>query len=379
MKIRRVIALARKEFFHLLRDSRSLMAAIGIPVVMMFLYCYSLSLDVNHIPTAVMDYSRTPESRELIDRFRASTYFDLEGYAGNYRQIEGSIEEGKAVIGLVIPYDYARKLKNPSAQATFQLLMDGSDPQRATTALGYSNMIAQTYASEIMEDRIAALGAKTLQPPVEAAAHVWYNPALRSKNFIIPGLIALIMAILSAFLTSLTIAREWENNTMELLISTPVKPLEVIVGKLIPYFCVGVLDTAIIIVTGRYVFDVPVKGDLVLLGLFVLVFLLGVLSMGILVSASSRSQLVASQTALMVTYLPSVLLSGFVFFIPGMPVFLQVLSYIFPARYFVSALKGIYLKAVGLEILWPQLVYLLIFDLLIIRLASARFVKKLAK
>jgi len=379
LKIRRVIALARKEFFHLLRDSRSLMAAIGIPVVMMFLYCYSLSLDVNHIPTAVMDYSRTPESRELIDRFRASTYFDLEGYAGNYRQIEGSIEEGKAVIGLVIPYDYARKLKNPSAQATFQLLMDGSDPQRATTALGYSNMIAQTYASEIMEDRIAALGAKTLQPPVEAAAHVWYNPALRSKNFIIPGLIALIMAILSAFLTSLTIAREWENNTMELLISTPVKPLEVIVGKLIPYFCVGVLDTAIIIVTGRYVFDVPVKGDLVLLGLFVLVFLLGVLSMGILVSASSRSQLVASQTALMVTYLPSVLLSGFVFFIPGMPVFLQVLSYIFPARYFVSALKGIYLKAVGLEILWPQLVYLLIFDLLIIRLASARFVKKLAK
>lgn len=377
MSHKRIWAIARKEFFHLFRDIRSLIAAIGIPLVMMFLYCYSLSLDVNHIPTAVMDYNRTSLSRDLIDKFRSSGYFDIIGYVNNYREMQNKIDRGKAVLGLVIPYDYAKKLKNVYSQVPVQILLDGTDPQRATTAMGYSMLIAQNYSAELLKERLSALGFGNVTIPLDPRIHVWYNPALRSKNFIIPGLIALIMAILSAFLTALTISREWENNTMELLISTPVKSMEVIIGKLIPYYCVGILDILIIILAGRYVFDVPVKGSLLLLALFVLVFLLGVLSLGILVSASTRTQLLASQTAMMLTYLPSVLLSGFVFFIPGMPKFLQFLSFLFPARYFVSALKGIYLKAVDLTILWPQLLLLLLFDFIIISIAAKRFVKKL--
>ena len=377
MNLRRTLAIARKEFLHVLRDPRSLVAAIGIPVFMMFLYCYSLSLDVDHIPTVVMDHSGTAESRDFVDRFRASGYFDILRQVSTYHDLQRSLDSGEAVMAIVLPWDFALKLKDVRASVPVQVLLDGTDPTRASISQGYTMLIGQTYGAEQLAERAAILGRQKVKQPMTARTRIWYNPSLESKQTIIPSLVAIIMAILAAFLTSLTISREWENGTMELLISTPVKSHEVVFGKLIPYFFIGLFDTTVIIIAGWTVFGVMVKGSLLLLSLFVSVFLFGVLTFGILISVVTRSQLVSSQVALMATYLPSILLSGFVFFIPAMPTPLQVLSHITPARYFVTALRGIYLKAVGLEVLMPELLFLLAFDVLVLVAASRRFVKKL--
>lgn len=377
MNLRRMLAIARKEFLHVIRDPRSLIAAIGIPVFMMFLYCYSLSLDVDHIPTVVMDYSRTSRSRDFVDRFRASGYFDIVRQVGSYREVQASLDGGEAVMAIVIPWDFANRLADVRGTAPVQVLLDGTDPTRGSIAQGYTMLIGQTFGAEELAERAAKLGRPKVRQPMMARPRIWYNPSLESRQTIIPALVAIIMAILAAFLTSLTFSREWENGTMELLISTPVKPHEVVLGKLIPYFVIGAFDSAVIIVAGWYVFGVVVKGSLLLLSLFVGVFLFGVLTFGMMISVVTRSQLVSSQVALMATYLPSILLSGFVFFIPAMPVPLKMLSHIVPARYFVEALRSVYLKAVDLHVLAPQLLFLLAFDVLVLVVASRRFVKKL--
>lgn len=369
--------MMRKEFLHVVRDVRSLFAAVGIPVFLMFLYCYSLSLDVDHIPTVVLDQSRTAESRDFIERFRCSGYFDIVRYVDTERAIQEALDGGKAVMALVLPYDFATRLADPRATVGVQVLLDGTDPTRASVAQGYTAQIGQSYSAEQLAARVAQLGRQRLNPPMAAVPRIWYNPSLASRPTIIPALVAIIMAILAAFLTSLTISREWENGTMELLISTPVKPFEVVFGKLVPYFCIGAVDSGIIVLAGWLWFGVPVKGSLWLLSLFVAVFLTGVLTFGIFISVVTRSQLVSSQVALMSTYLPSILLSGFVFFIPAMPWALRMLALITPARYFVTALRGIYLKSVGLDVLWPELTVLLVYDALVLFAASKRFVKKL--
>lgn len=377
MSRRRLLAIIRKEFLHIFRDPRSLIAAIGIPVIMMFLYCYSLSLDVNRIPTAVLDLSHSSRSRDLIERFASSGYFQIQRYVQNNRELQNALDSGECVIGIVIPSRFSSLVKKISSAIPVQILVDGTDPQRGSVSMGYSMLIGQTISTELLAERMTLMGAGKIVTPVEARPRIWYNPSLRSKNFIIPGLIAIIMAILAALLTSLTLSREWENGTMELLISTPVKPQEVIFGKLIPYFCLGLVDTIIIMLAGRFLFDVPVKGSLPLVALFVLSFLVGVLTLGIYISAVTRAQLLSSQTSMLVTYLPSIQLSGFVFYIPGMPKIIQLISYLVPARHFVTSLKGIYLKAVDLRVLWPELLFLLLFDLLILFAATRRFVKKL--
>lgn len=377
MRGRRLPAIVRKEFLHILRDPRSLIAAIGIPIFMMFLYCYSLSLDVNNIPTAVLDLSRTAQSRDLVERFRGSGYFQILRYVRNNRELQKSLDHGECVMGLVIPYDYASRLRRIHSTVPVQVLVDGTDPQRASVSLGYSLRIGQALSSELLAERLHILGLGEIVTPIEPVPRIWYNPSLRSKNFIIPGLVAIIMAILASFLTSLTLSREWENGTMELLISTPVKSHEVIFGKLIPYFCIGMVDTAIIIASGRFIFDVPVKGSIPLVILFVVAFLTGVLTLGILISAVTRAQLLSSQMSMLITYLPSIQLSGFVFYIPGMPKIIQLISFVVPARHFVTSLKGLYLKAVDLRVLWPELLLLLLFDVVVLVAANRRFVKKL--
>ena len=377
MNPRRTLAMMRKEFLHVVRDQRSLFAAVGIPVFMMFLYCYSLSLDVDHIPTVVLDQSKTAESRDFVERFRCSGYFDIVRHVDTNRQVQWALDRGEAVMALVLPWDFATRLKDPRATVEVQVLLDGTDPTRASIGQGYTALIGQSYSAEVLAARVAQLGRPRLNTPMAAVPRIWYNPSLASRPTIIPALVAIIMAILAAFLTSLTISREWENGTMELLISTPVKPAEVVFGKLVPYFCIGVVDSAIIVLAGWVWFGVPVKGSLLLLALFVAVFLVGVLTFGIFISAVTRSQLVSSQAALMSTYLPSILLSGFVFFIPAMPWALRMLARITPARYFVTALRAVYLKSVGLDVLWPELTVLLVYDALVLFAASKRFVKKL--
>ena len=376
--LRRITAVARKEFLHVLRDPRSLALGILMPLIMLFLFGYALTLDVDRVPLAVWDQSATPQSRELISRFSGSRYFSLRIYAASYRDLEQAIDRRDALIALVIPPDFASRL-NTADQPALQLILDGSDPNTATIAQGYAEAIVLTWSSQI---NMATLARRFPQParaalPLEIRPRVWYNTDLVSRNFIFPGLIPVIMMIVAALLTSLSMAREWETGTMEQIVTMPVRKWELIIGKLAPYFCIGVLDLLLSVGVGYYVFGVPLKGNLWLLTALSLLFLLGALAVGMLISIIAKSQLLASQLALLVTVLPAFLLSGFIFPLENMPAPIQAVSHIVVARYFVSILRGIYLKDVGLSILWPQALFLAGFVVLILSLAICTFKKKL--
>jgi ABC-2 type transport system permease protein len=373
---RRVLAVAWKEALHVRRDPRSLGMALAIPALMMFLFGYALTLDVDHVPLAVWDQSGTPESRDLVSRFVGSRYFDVRIAPGGYPEIERAILSREIMAAVVIPRDFAARLDS-AARAPVQFLLDGSDANTATLALGYAEGGAGEYALQDASRRAAALGFPPLAEPLEVRSRVWFNEELESKNFIVPGLIAVIMMVIAALLTSLTFAREWEQGTMEQLISTPVTGNELILGKLLPYFALGMTDLGLAVVMGKFFFDVPLRGSIVLLVVSAAVFLVGALSMGMLFSIIARSQLLATQLAMMVTFLPSFLLSGFVFAIGNMPRPIQVATRVVSARYLVSLLRGIYLKGVGLKVLGGELLLLVLFATVVVSLASRKFRKKL--
>jgi len=373
---RRVLAVARKEILHIWRDPRSLGMAVAIPVLLLFLFGYALTLDVDNVPVAVWDQSGTPESRDLVSRFEGSRYFEVRVEADGYREIERAIL-GREVLGaVVIPWDFAARL-SASPPAPVQFLLDGSDANTATIALGYAEGVARTYSREIAERRAGIAGFPTRPDPLEVRSRVWFNEELESKNYIVPGLIAVIMMVIAALLTSLTVAREWEQGTMEQLISTPVTGRELIAGKLLPYFALGMLDVLLAVVMGEFLFRVPLRGSVALLFVSAGVFLVGALSMGMLFSIAARSQLLASQLAMMITFLPSFLLSGFLFAIGNMPRPIRVATHAVPSRYLVSILRGIYLKGVGMEVLAGELALLALFGGLVVLAASRKFRKKL--
>ncbi|KHE91769.1 MAG: hypothetical protein SCABRO_02470 [Candidatus Scalindua brodae] len=257
------------------------------------------------------------------------------------------------------------------------MIVDGSDSNTATIAIGYVDMVAQTYSWDIAVRDIQRIGGRTLHLPVDMQTRVWFNADMESKNYIIPGLIAVIMMVIAALLTSLTIAREWERGTMEQLISTPVKPRELILGKLLPYFAIGMFDVFLAVLMGEYLFHVPLRGNVALLFGMAAIFLAGALSMGMVISILTKSQLLASQLAMVLTFLPSFLLSDFMYAISNMPKAIQLITYVIPARYFVIMLKGIYLKGVGLEILAVEAGLLTIFGVVMVVLANIKFKKKL--
>lgn len=377
MNLRRLWAIARKEFLHIVRDPRSLGMAIAIPMLMLFLYGYALTLDVDRVPTVVWDQSETALSRNLIARFDGSPYFSVVEYVSGYDQIQRAIDTRRALVGLVIGREFAQQL-DAGRDAPVQMIVDGSDSNTATIAIGYAEVIAEVFSQEQVAEQIARSGIETPRVPVEVRPRVWFNAELQSKNFIIPGLIAVIMMVIAALLTSLTVAREWERGTMEQLISTPVKETELILGKILPYFALGMLDMLLAVLMGEFLFQVPLRGNVALLFGLASVFLAGVLALGVLISVVTKSQLLASQLAMVLTFLPAFLLSGFIFSIANMPRVIQGVTYLVPARYFVAILKGIYLKGVGLEVLGGQALLLAVFGLAATLLAVARFKKKLA-
>ncbi|MDQ7821943.1 MAG: ABC transporter permease [Candidatus Eremiobacteraeota bacterium] len=377
MSMIRLLAVIRKETIHITRDLRSLITAILLPLVLMVAYCESLSLDVNNIPMVIIDYDKTKESRDLVDRFVSSGYFSIVEYVDSYRAMQRAIDAGRAVIGLTIPRDFGKLINTAEKRVPLQVLLDGTDPNRGSTANGYTQVIAQNYSQQMIMDRFARLGIIQSAVPIQPRIRIWYNPTLRSKNFLVPGLVAMIMAILAALLTSATVAREWENGTMELLISTPISAFEIVLGKFIPYFIIGLIDSIMIIIVGTMYYHVPIVGSLALLALLIVLFLTGMLLLGLLISCSFRSTLMANQLAFMVTYLPTMLLSGFVFFIPGMPKVLQYLSRIVPATYFLTCSRGIFMKGVGMEVLYESFLFLAIFDMLVIALTIMSFRKTL--
>ncbi len=376
MNTHRVIAIIRKEFIHIIRDPRSLGMAIAMPILLIFLFGSSLSLDVDNVPLVVWDQNGTSDSREFIGRFTASRYFGLSGYVTSYAEVEQAIDRREATLALVIPSDFSRKLESGQA-ADVQLIADGSDANTATIAIGYAQMITDGYTSSLLIKAAQRRGAKTANVPLEAKPRVWFNQNMLAKNYIIPGLIAVIMMVIAALLTSLTIAREWENGTMEQLITTPLKPIELIVGKLTPYFAIGMLDVLLAVLMGQYLFEVPLRGNAALVFGMAAIFLPGSLTMGMLISIMTRSQLLASQLAMVLTFLPSFLLSGFMYSIANMPVAIQGLTYLVPSRFFVAILKNIYLKGAGLAIIISDAGILLIFAVALIVVANIKLKKRL--
>jgi len=373
---RRTLAIARKEFLHVGRDPWSLGMAIAIPMLMLLLFGYALTLDVDRVPLVIYDQSKTPVSRELISRFTGSRYFTARASVDQYKDVERLIDKGDALVALVIPRDFSQMVSS-GRRVSVQLLVDASDANTGQIALGYAQAVAQDYNQDLQIQALARQGQPPIVPAVDLRPRVWYNTDLESKNFIVPGLIAVIMMVIAALLTSLTVAREWERGTMEQLISTPVKGPELVVGKLLPYWTIGMLDVVLAFLVGRYLYSVPMRGSEGLLFGLAAIFLVGAMAMGILISIMARNQLVASQLAILTTFVPSYLLSGFLFAVSNMPHAIQVLTYLIPATYFIRILRGIYLKGVGLEILAAPAALMLAFSVTMTTLAIIKFKKRL--
>lgn len=373
MRPRRLLAVARKEVTHIRRDPRSLGMAFAMPMILLSLYGYALTLDVNNLRTVVYDQDMTAVSRDFLARFEESGYFTVIATARSHAEVERALDAGRAQVGLVIPRQFARDL-GLGRRVPVQALLDGSDSNTATLALAYLEGITSRYSDRIGGERA---GLARRDPSVEGRLRVWYNPELQSRNYIIPGLIAVIMMVISALLTSLTIAREWEQGTMEQLVATPIRVPELVFGKLLPYFAIGLVDVALCVLAGTLVFGVPFRGSLALLLSLALVFLVGTQGLGLLISIVTKSQVLASQIALTVTFLPAFLLSGFVFDIANLPHWLQAVTYAVPARYFVTILKGIFLKGVGLDLLRVEAAFLALFALVVTAMAHRAFRKKL--
>ena len=377
MNARRIWAVARKEGIHIIRDWRSLVMGIAIPILLLTLFGYALTLDVDEVPLVVWDQGSTQASRDFISRFEGSPYFALRRVVQAYAEVERAIDAGEALVALVIPVDFAMDVESGRVGRA-QAIVDGSDSNTATIVLGYVETVARTYNQDLAIEQAARTSGRTVTIPLDLRPRVWFNADMESKNYIIPGLIAVIMMVIAAMLTSLTVAREWETGTMEQVISTPLKGPELILGKLLPYFSIGVLDVLVAVLMGEFLFEVPLRGNVALLFGMAAVFLAGALSLGMLISIVTKAQLLASQLAMVVTFLPAFLLSGFMYDISNMPNVIQVLTHVVPARYFVSLLKGIYLKGVGLELLMMEAVLLAVFGLLVLLAANLVFKKKMA-
>jgi len=376
MSIRRIKALTKKEFIQMSRDVRSLMGALFNPLLMIFLFGYALSLDVDRIPTVVLDFDGTPVSREFIHRLTDSRYFTLVRYLERDGDVDSSLARGEALMALVIPRDFASKVKQ-GIKAPIQVVFDGSDSNTATIALGYLKAVAAGFDIALQEQRIRRAGLKMVDMPLEARVRVWFNPELKSKNFIIPGLTGVIMMAICSVMTALSVSKEKETGTLEQLISTPITSLELLLGKLLPYLAVGLVDLALVVGAAVLIFGVPFRGSYIDLFIASLIFLIGSLSWGLFVSVVAKSQIQASQISVISAFLPSFLLSGFIYPIENMPVVLQALTFIVPARYFVEILKGLFLQGVGLTVLWPQVLALVVYAVLIFNLARKRFTKRI--
>lgn len=377
MKFRRIRAMARKEFLHIVRDVRSLVMALLVPLFMLVLFGYALSLDVDDIPTLIVDQDRTPASRDLRARFEGTPFFSIRGVETSATLVNRKIDTGEILMTVVIPYGFARDLAH-GARPSVQLLVDGSDSNTASISINYAQAIISLWSLQRAGERVNQLTGLHPVAPVDAQVRVWYNSDLRSRNFLIPGLIAVVLMIIAALLTSLTIAREWENGSMEQLLSTPLRPAEIVLGKLSAYFAVGAVDVVTSVLMSVFIFDVPLRGNLFFLAFASGIFLFGALSWGILISAIAKTQLLAYQIGMLTSFLPAFLLSGFMYSIENMPEAIQVTTYIVPARYFIAVLKAVYLKGEGMVLLWPQILFLALYAAIVFVVTTRKIGHKVA-
>ena len=377
MSFTRFLAVARKEVVQILRDSRSLIIVVIMPVVLVLLFGYGVSLDLKGLPIFVYDRDGSQQSQDLLKRFQASAYFDIVRVVNDYPALTRALDDGHARMGIVVPWDFSERLHD-GGPVQVQALVDGTDDNTANLLIGYAQAVVQGYSSDLQLDWLRNHGQPAQPASVSVETRTWYNEDLESSAFIVPGVLALVMSVIGAFLTSLTIAREWERGTMEQLISTPVTSLEIMLGKLAPYFAIGMFDVIVCALVAIYWFQVPFRGSYLTLLISSALFLVVVLALGFFISVIAGSQLAASQIALLITFLPAFLLSGFLYSIEQMPIVLQWITRILPARYYVSVLKKIFLKGTPAALLYADLVPLTVFALVLAVLATRAFHKRLA-
>lgn len=371
----RLFSIIRKEFIQIFRDPRTLGLILVMPIVQLFLLGYAATTDVKNVPIAVWDQSRTPESRALLDAFRAADYFRIDYDVRSEEDIRTLIERGDVRAALIIPPDYNRRLLEGDAQVS--MVLDGSDATVGSTALSTANLIGQSYSIKVLTEQASRQGrAATVRPPLEVRTRVWYNPDLVSAYFMIPGMIGMILYMITALLTASAIVRERERGTIEQLIVTPIRSWELVVGKIIPYVILGFFDTLEVLLIGRYWFQVPIRGDLGLIFATSGLLLLSSLGIGLFASTIANTQQEAFLTV-MFTMLPGIFLSGFFFPLDAMPQFLQIVSYAIPLRYFLVIIRTLLLKGVGLAAIRNEVIALAIFGVVIMSAAAARFRKRL--
>jgi ABC-2 type transport system permease protein len=376
MSWRRISAIMRKEVIQIWRDPRSLLIIFLMPLVQLFLYGYAVSLDVKNVPLCVYDRDGTQTSQDLLKRFQATDYFQIVRVSDSYPDVVRNIDHGVCSVAVVVPPRFSESLHS-GGDASIQLLLDASDNNTAMVGMGYAQSIAQSYSAQIVTSWQGSRGLPPSVPSVDFRARTWFNEDLESMANFVPGIVALVMAVVGAFLTSLTIAREWERGTMEQLISTPVGKLEIQIGKLTPYFAIGIADTALCAAVALWWFEVPFRGRWTVLFGSSALFLIVVLSLGYFISVTAKSQLGACQLAILATFLPTFLLSGFVFPIDQMPVPVQWVTRILPGRYYVEILRNVFLKGTEIEVLGGHILALSIIAAVLIVLATRAFQKRL--
>ena len=377
MRWHRLIAIVRKEIFQIRRDLPSLLITLVMPLLLMLAFGYGVSFDIHHIPVYAYDREGSQQSQDFLKRFQASEYFNIIKTVDNYQALIQALDAGTCRLAIVIPANFSERLKTGGA-VSVQALIDATDNNTANVSISYSEAVVQAYNRQIQLEWLQRRGRARLQPPLQVDTRTWFNEELESTANIVPGVVAIIMAVIGSFLTSLTIAREWERGTMEQLVSTPVTPLELMVGKLVPYFAIGLFDTVLCAALAIWWFEVPFRGQWSVLFLSCTFFLIVVLSLGYFISVVAQSQLAASQAALIATFLPAFLLSGFIYPIDQMPTVIQVITHLIPARYFMNIIRDVFLKGTALPLLLEDLFALALFALLLTFLATRAFQKKLS-
>ncbi|HXG39107.1 MAG TPA: ABC transporter permease [Bacteroidota bacterium] len=371
--IRRMVV---KEFLQIRQDKRMLPLILLAPVIQVILLGYAATVDVKNIPLVVYDADRSLESRQYLERFTNSGYFTIVEYAVNPAGLDRALDRGHATLAVSIPHDFSKSL-GLGRPVSVQLLADGTDANTANISLSYAAQITAGYAQTIFAQQLLREGSGSVVPRVKAETRVWFNPDLRSANYMVPGVVALILMIITTTFSSASIVREKEVGTIEQILVTPIKPYQFILGKLLPFIIIGFVDVALVLGVAVNWFEIPLKGSIPLLFALCGLFLLTTLGLGLFVSTVSRTQQQAMMTAQFFVFFPFLFLSGFTFPIENMPPIIQGITHMIPLRYFLSIIRGLFLKGVGMVELWDEALFLLIFGLVILSLSVVRFKKTL--
>jgi ABC-2 type transport system permease protein len=373
--MRRLRALLIKEFIQMKRDRMTFGMMVVLPIIQLLVFGFAINTDVKHLPTVVFDQSLQQESRDLLDSFTASGYFDVKNIAQNYQQVTEAIESGNSKVGIIIPPDFTENIKH-GRSATVQVIVDASDSLAASSAISTAQMIGQIKSQEIIVKKMQNSGVQSTVTPYDIRIRPWYNPDFVSAFYMVPGILGIVLTMTMVMITSMAIVRERERGTLEQLIVTPMKSHELMLGKIIPYIFVGYVQATLALIVGILVFDLPIQGSITLLYGLTSLFIVASLTLGVLISTISQTQMQAMQLSFFI-FMPSVLLSGFMFPREAMPTFFYLLGDLLPLTFYLEIMRGIVLKGIGINFLWSQTFALIAFIIATLAISVIKFQKKI--